>query len=192
MVDAPADLVTGVYEGGLKTWECAVDFTAYIDREVPCVRGLRVLELSCRTAVLTLLLLDRLFVSLVPESGTELAGVDETPETVIHAQDYHRAVLELITFPNVLLAWCTFPSSLFAPGLIHVRRSELLAFDYDMVFTLHSELAERSIVPARLRRLHERQGSAEPHSARRLGPRPLAPWFPSPARRAARSAAACA
>lgn len=104
MVDAPADLVTGVYEGGLKTWECAVDFTAYIDREVPCVRGLRVLELSCRTAVLTLLLLDRLFVSLVPESGTELAGVDETPETVIHAQDYHRAVLELITFPNVLLA----------------------------------------------------------------------------------------
>jgi hypothetical protein len=54
--------------------------------------------------VLTLLLLDRLFVSLVPESGTELAGVDETPETVIHAQDYHRAVLELITFPNVLLA----------------------------------------------------------------------------------------
>jgi hypothetical protein len=46
MVDAPADLVTGVYEGGLKTWECAVDFTAYIDREVPCVRGLRVLEVS--------------------------------------------------------------------------------------------------------------------------------------------------
>lgn len=35
------------------------------------------------------------------------------PETEIHLQDYNRAVLELVTFPNVLLAWCTFypPSS---------------------------------------------------------------------------------
>ena len=35
LVDAPADLVPGVYEGGLKTWECALDLTTYIDREVP-------------------------------------------------------------------------------------------------------------------------------------------------------------
>jgi hypothetical protein len=46
LVDAPADLVPGVYEGGLKTWECALDLAAYIDREVPRVRGLRVLEVS--------------------------------------------------------------------------------------------------------------------------------------------------
>jgi hypothetical protein len=30
-------------------------------------------------------------------------------ETHIHLQDYNRSVLELVTFPNVLLAWC--PSS---------------------------------------------------------------------------------
>ena len=33
-VDAPADLVPGAYEGGLKTWECALDLAAYLDRDV--------------------------------------------------------------------------------------------------------------------------------------------------------------
>lgn len=52
LVDAPADLVPGVYEGGLKTWECALDLAAYLDRDVLSaqaarrVRGLRVLEVS--------------------------------------------------------------------------------------------------------------------------------------------------
>jgi protein-histidine N-methyltransferase len=46
LVDAPADLVPGVYEGGLKTWECALDLAAYLDREFPRVRGLHVLEVS--------------------------------------------------------------------------------------------------------------------------------------------------
>ena len=56
-VDAPADLVPGAYEGGLKTWECALDLAAYLDREdvvfgtrsgggSRVVRGLRVLEVS--------------------------------------------------------------------------------------------------------------------------------------------------
>jgi len=61
-VDAPADLVPGAYEGGLKTWECALDLAAYLDRDVlgshseseaaatatgRRIRGLRVLEVSC-------------------------------------------------------------------------------------------------------------------------------------------------
>ena len=57
-VDAPADLVPGTYEGGLKTWECALDLAAYLDRDVLLgahegvapgrrVHGLRVLEVSC-------------------------------------------------------------------------------------------------------------------------------------------------
>jgi hypothetical protein len=29
-VDAPSDLVRGVYEGGLKTWECSVDLAGYL------------------------------------------------------------------------------------------------------------------------------------------------------------------
>ncbi len=52
-----------------------------------------------------LLLLDRLFTFLASEPGHGEPPI--VPETVIHMQDYNRAVLELVTFPNVLLAWCT-------------------------------------------------------------------------------------
>lgn len=30
-VDSPSDLVPGVYEGGLKTWECALDLVDYLE-----------------------------------------------------------------------------------------------------------------------------------------------------------------
>jgi hypothetical protein len=58
-------------------------------------------KLGCGTAVPTLLLLNRLFAS-------SFVSGEQPPETTeIHLQDYNRAVLELVTFPNVLLAWCT-------------------------------------------------------------------------------------
>ena len=31
-LDAPSDLVPGVYEGGLKTWECSLDLVDYLDQ----------------------------------------------------------------------------------------------------------------------------------------------------------------
>jgi hypothetical protein len=43
-----ANLVLGVYEGVLKTWRCSFDLAAYVNREVPCVHGLHVLEVSVR------------------------------------------------------------------------------------------------------------------------------------------------
>ncbi|KAI0276695.1 hypothetical protein BGY98DRAFT_1097956 [Russula aff. rugulosa BPL654] len=51
-----------------------------------------------------------------------------------------------------------------APKLSHVRLSELLAFDFDMVRALHSELSERGIVPAQFPRLREQQWSVEPRA----------------------------
>lgn len=51
-----------------------------------------------------------------------------------------------------------------APNLTHLRLSELLAFDYDMARALHSELAERGVVPAQFPRLRERQWNAEPRA----------------------------
>ena len=30
-IEAPSDLVPGVYEGGLKTWECSLDLVNYLD-----------------------------------------------------------------------------------------------------------------------------------------------------------------
>ena len=51
-----------------------------------------------------------------------------------------------------------------APNLSHIRLSELLAFDYDMVHALHSELSERCIVPAHFPGLREQQWNAEPRA----------------------------
>ena len=30
-LDAPSDLLPGVYEGGLKTWECSLDLVEYLE-----------------------------------------------------------------------------------------------------------------------------------------------------------------
>ena len=30
-LDNPSDLVPGIYEGGLKTWECSLDLVVYLD-----------------------------------------------------------------------------------------------------------------------------------------------------------------
>lgn len=38
------DLVKGVYEGGLKTWECAVDLVGVLSREVVKGDGWRAVE----------------------------------------------------------------------------------------------------------------------------------------------------
>ncbi|KAG6877151.1 hypothetical protein C0992_010681 [Termitomyces sp. T32_za158] len=102
-VEAPSDLVPGIYEGGMKTWECSIDLAGYLAGRGPDFdsRGKRVIEFGCGTAVPTLFLLRQLF-STTP--------VEET-DTEIHLQDYNASVLELVSFPNVLLTWYTSPAA---------------------------------------------------------------------------------
>lgn len=48
-VDAPSDLVPGVYEGGLKTWECSIDLVSYLSDPKArngSVRGKKIIEVS--------------------------------------------------------------------------------------------------------------------------------------------------
>lgn len=111
-MDAPSDLVPGVYEGGLKTWECAVDLADCLDRllggeSAARIRGKRVLELGCGTAVPSLFLLHQLFTSELPEQMGSQAS-----EVHVHLQDYNALVLRLVTLPNILLAWYMSPASL--------------------------------------------------------------------------------
>ncbi|TEB37345.1 hypothetical protein FA13DRAFT_1622212 [Coprinellus micaceus] len=105
-LDAPSDLLPGVYEGGLKTWECSLDLVEYLESKQPfsSYGGKRVIELGCGTAIPSLYVL---FQALSEESTDR--------ETHIHLQDYNASVLELVTFPNVLLTWCTSP--LFSPQI---------------------------------------------------------------------------
>jgi len=47
-LDAPSDLLPGVYEGGLKTWECSLDLVEYLEFKRPFTQysGKRVIEVS--------------------------------------------------------------------------------------------------------------------------------------------------
>ncbi|GBE89149.1 Histidine protein methyltransferase 1 [Sparassis crispa] len=106
-LDAPSDLVPGVYEGGLKTWECSLDLVDCLDSMhgsdyANSLRGKRILELGCGTALPTLYLLHQLFSS---------QPTPERPETHVHLQDYNDLVLRLVTLPNVILAWYMSPAS---------------------------------------------------------------------------------
>jgi protein-histidine N-methyltransferase len=50
-IDTTSDLIPGVYEGGLKTWECSIDLACYLDEitrtESMDIRGKRILEVRC-------------------------------------------------------------------------------------------------------------------------------------------------
>ena len=85
LIDARhSDLIAGVYEGGLKIWECAFDLTKYIAESGFQFQGLRVLELGCGVGLPGLLAL---------ASGA----------ACVHFQDYNCEVVKFVTIPNVLL-----------------------------------------------------------------------------------------
>lgn len=49
IIDAPSDLIPGVYEGGLRLWECSLDLVDYLDgmkdgSEYEGFRAKRILE----------------------------------------------------------------------------------------------------------------------------------------------------
>ncbi|OSD02655.1 hypothetical protein PYCCODRAFT_1435308 [Trametes coccinea BRFM310] len=105
-LDAPSDLVPGVYEGGLKTWECSLDLVDCLDSIYGTdvarhLKGKRVLELGCGTAIPSLYLLQALFSS----------EPDPNSNVHVHLQDYNDLVLRLVTLPNVILAWYMSPAS---------------------------------------------------------------------------------
>ncbi|KAG0198404.1 hypothetical protein BGX28_008184 [Mortierella sp. GBA30] len=80
-----SDLVKGVYEGGLKTWECALDLVAYLAEQKENFDGKKVLELGC---------------------GSALPGIyilTQSDSVQVDLQDYNDQVLKLVTLPNVLL-----------------------------------------------------------------------------------------
>ncbi|KAG0344788.1 Histidine protein methyltransferase 1 [Podila humilis] len=80
-----SDLVKGVYEGGLKTWECALDLVAYLAENKQSYDGKKVLELGC---------------------GSALPGIyvlTQSSSVKVDLQDYNDQVLKLVTLPNVLL-----------------------------------------------------------------------------------------
>nr|SVE73780.1 EOG090X0C09 [Daphnia atkinsoni] len=79
-----SDVISGVYEGGLKIWECTLDLLDYANNESVEFVGLDVLDLGC---------------------GAGLLGMHALRKGArsVHFQDYNAEVLSLCTIPNVIL-----------------------------------------------------------------------------------------
>ncbi|KAM4053677.1 histidine protein methyltransferase 1 homolog isoform 1-T3 [Anomaloglossus baeobatrachus] len=83
-ITSNSDLISGVYEGGMKIWECTFDLIRYFEDEDVSFEGKSVLDLGC---------------------GAGLLGIFSLKQNakVVHFQDYNSTVIEKITIPNVLI-----------------------------------------------------------------------------------------
>ncbi|KAJ2709410.1 hypothetical protein H4R19_004266 [Coemansia spiralis] len=100
-----ADVVKGVYEGGLKTWECSMDLLSYLvehgDKMFASPTAPRVLEIGCGTGLPSLHILT------------------SAPGASVCMQDYNRDVLELVTIPNILANTALAPGNGAAGDTMH-------------------------------------------------------------------------
>lgn len=79
-----SDLISGVYEGGLKVWECTYDLLELIEKDGETFGGKSVLDLGCGAGLLGILALKR--------------GARR-----VHFQDYNSTVIDQLTLSNVVL-----------------------------------------------------------------------------------------
>ncbi|KAH6568197.1 hypothetical protein BASA61_006851 [Batrachochytrium salamandrivorans] len=91
-IEQQSDLITGVYEGGLKTWECSIDLVEYLEQTYGQQRmsNLRILELGCGSAL--------------PGIYCLRLGAH------VDFQDYNEPVIHMITIPNILLNTSSQPT----------------------------------------------------------------------------------
>ncbi|NXC29746.1 MET18 methyltransferase, partial [Campylorhamphus procurvoides] len=82
-VSSHSDLIPGVYEGGLKIWECTFDLMDFFSEAKIEFSNKTVLDLGCGAGLLGIV---------------ALKGKAES----VHFQDYNSTVIEEITLPNVV------------------------------------------------------------------------------------------
>ncbi|NXS86896.1 MET18 methyltransferase, partial [Erpornis zantholeuca] len=82
-VSSHSDLIPGVYEGGLKIWECTFDLIDYFSEAEIQFTNKTVLDLGCGAGLLGIV---------------ALRGKADR----VHFQDYNSTVIDEITLPNVV------------------------------------------------------------------------------------------
>ncbi|NXI51115.1 MET18 methyltransferase, partial [Chloroceryle aenea] len=82
-VSSHSDLIPGVYEGGMKIWECTFDLIDYLSEAEVQFTNKAVLDLGCGAGLLGIVALR--------------GKADE-----VHFQDYNSTVIDQITLPNVV------------------------------------------------------------------------------------------
>ncbi|CAH1396750.1 unnamed protein product [Nezara viridula] len=97
--ESHSDLVSGVYEGGLKIWECTFDLGHYLTRQTSsyCFEHKVVLDLGCGAGLLGIL-------------ACKLGAIQ------VDFQDYNAGVIKHLTIPNILLNFSEIPKVRFWYG----------------------------------------------------------------------------
>ncbi|KAJ6653861.1 hypothetical protein lerEdw1_008609 [Lerista edwardsae] len=115
-ISSHSDLITGVYEGGLKIWECTFDLMHYLSEAEIQFAHKVVLDLGCGAGLLGIVALKR------------------NAERV-HFQDYNSMVIEEITLPNVLVNCDQHDDDDDVGGITEpaVKRSRKRDFTQDML-----------------------------------------------------------
>ena len=97
------DRTSGKYEGGFKTWECAVDLAGYVAH----VMGqydedemLHIIELGAGSGIPTLTVLRNVL------EKRKISRSEPWGKVQFTLCDYNEDVLRLATVPNLLLGWC--------------------------------------------------------------------------------------
>ncbi|KAM6217261.1 histidine protein methyltransferase 1 homolog [Rhynchocyon petersi] len=103
---AHSDLITGVYEGGLKIWECTYDLLAYFTKTKVNFAGKKVLDLGCGSGLLGI--------------GALKRGAKE-----IHFQDYNSLVIDEVTLPNVVANSSSEENNTNVPAVKRSMKSKL-------------------------------------------------------------------
>ncbi|XP_069469245.1 histidine protein methyltransferase 1 homolog [Ambystoma mexicanum] len=83
-ISSHSDLISGIYEGGLKIWECTFDLMGYLDDSGIELVDKSVLDLGCGAGLL----------------GVVALKLKASP---VHFQDYNSTVIDEVTLPNVVV-----------------------------------------------------------------------------------------
>lgn len=101
------DLKPNFYEGGFKTWECALDLAKLVAGDKTTLeslgdsqRDVHIIELGAGTAVPSMALFAHFL------NQTQASESATTQRKYFTFADYNAAVLRLVTLPNLLLTWC--------------------------------------------------------------------------------------
>ncbi|KAL3938689.1 MAG: hypothetical protein SGBAC_006444 [Bacillariaceae sp.] len=96
------DLVPGVYEGGLKVWECSIDLCRYLLENDIDIEG-HVLELGCGQGLPGCWMLKRILDKLSAGNSKSASLVGDTAPFGVMFSDYNEFVLTDVTIPNIAL-----------------------------------------------------------------------------------------
>ncbi|KIV89870.1 hypothetical protein PV10_07238 [Exophiala mesophila] len=126
------DLTSGIYEGGFKTWECALDLAGLCSRlDISIEGGLNIIELGAGSAIPSLVVLQSM---LAMARTIDSNKKDAAAALSLTLCDYNEDVLRLATAPNLLLNYaqqCQLVDSLSPPTSSSSSSSSTIAQGQD-------------------------------------------------------------